>query len=138
MLLWKISTVTQFRVVDFGMESCSLAVSVPQFNETDGQVMSAPTFTLYVHTLPIQEKLDLHAVSYSSLPTTKSLFAQLVLLEGSLVQTPIFPCRTLSYHTFFLACSSPDCHLDLIGTMGGESGKQECLATLPGTDFSLV
>jgi hypothetical protein len=117
-----ISTVAQFRAIDFGMESCSLAVGVPPLNETHGQVMFPPTFTLDVYTLPIQERLNLQAVSYSSLPPTKTLFARLALSEGIIVQTPKFPCRTLSYHTFLLACSHPDCRLDLIRTTYDESG----------------
>ena len=85
--------------------------------------MFPPTFTLDVYTLPIQERLNLQAVSYSSLPPTKTLFARLALSEGIIVQTPKFPCRTLSYHTFLLACSHPDCRLDLIRTTYDESGK---------------
>ncbi|KAF8549285.1 hypothetical protein OG21DRAFT_612143 [Imleria badia] len=121
----QISTVAQFRAMDFGMELCTLAVGVPTLNESDGQVMSPPSFMLDVYTLPIRERLKLRAFSYSSLPglTTKTLFAQLELSEGTIVQTPRFPCRTLSYHTFFLACSHPDCHLDLIRSTYDESGK---------------
>jgi len=118
----EISTVAQFRAIDFGMESCSLAVGVPSLNQTEGQAMPLPTFTLDVYSLPIRNKLELRTVSYSSLPPTKSLFAQLVLTEDTVVQTPNFPCQSLSYHTFFLACSDPDCHLDLIGTRNDQSG----------------
>lgn len=100
-MLMEILIVYQFRAIDFEMESCSLAVGVPTLNETGGRVMFPPTFTLDVYTLPPRERFDLQAVSYPSLPTTKTLFAQLVLSEGTNVQTPKFPCRTLSYHTFF-------------------------------------
>lgn len=112
--------------MDFGMESCTLAVGVPPLNETDGHVMSPPNFTLDVYTLPIRDRLNLQAVSYSSLPgpTTETLFAQLELSEATVVETAMFPCRTLSYHTFFLACSHPDCHLDIIQTTYDESGKR--------------
>ncbi|KAJ7263749.1 hypothetical protein C8J57DRAFT_1625973 [Mycena rebaudengoi] len=59
------STVAQFRVADFGMESCSLSITLPPLNETDGFVLNEPA-TLDIWSWDVPKKMEMHKLSWAT------------------------------------------------------------------------
>ncbi|KAL0961085.1 hypothetical protein HGRIS_006068 [Hohenbuehelia grisea] len=128
----KISTILQLRVMDYGMENCSLAFNGPPsmpgsaMDTTQGIVRgSKGNFTeLDVWTLVAPRKLDMSEISWNTKPRRQSHLGSLRASRGVLSQSSSFPCPASSYQTFEIGCSSADtqCHVDLIIPTADEIG----------------
>ncbi|KAH7918120.1 hypothetical protein BV22DRAFT_1025126 [Leucogyrophana mollusca] len=114
----EISTIASFRVLDFGMESCSFAVAVPPKNQTT-DFISGPqgngTVTLDVWSLQVEGALDLRDLSWKTRPRSRSFLGPLTVSYGAIRQMPKFPCRSQSYQTVEISCSTPECNVDVLG-----------------------
>ncbi|KAK0460965.1 uncharacterized protein EV420DRAFT_1267001 [Desarmillaria tabescens] len=119
----EISTIAQFRVLDFGMENCTIGIATPSHSAyTD--TMSDDAVSLDVWSIPhATRKLNTKSVSYSSLPVTRSFLGRLLVSREGLSQTPAFSCMSGSYHTFEITCSEPGCSVDIVGTGDKASGR---------------
>jgi hypothetical protein len=120
----QISTIAQFRVIDYGMESCSLAITTPPKNDTAGIISSSLDLpvSLEVWTLPTKHKLDLAKLTWATRPQPRTHVGTLAISHGATYHMPRFECRSGSYQTFELSCSSPNCHIDIMGVGKGQSG----------------
>lgn len=120
----QILTIVQFRVVDYGMESCSLAITIPPKNDSVSIISSAldSPVSLEVWTLPIKHKLNLGKLTWATRPQPRTHVGTLVISHGATYHMSRFECRSGSYQTFELSCSSPDCHIDIMGIGKGQSG----------------
>lgn len=123
----KVSTIAQFRVVDYGMESCSLAITTPPQNDSATTISSSLDLpvSLEVWTLPAKHKLDLARLTWTTRPQPRAHLGTLTITYGNTYHIPRFECRSGSYQTFELSCSSPDCHIDIMGVGEGKSGKYD-------------
>ncbi|KAJ6617492.1 hypothetical protein B0H10DRAFT_2032665 [Mycena sp. CBHHK59/15] len=116
-----ISTIAQFRVADFGMENCSLSITVPPRSDTKGFLSEEPA-TLDVWSLPVTKKLDMHKLSWTTRPTGRTFFGSLPISFGETHRLPGRQCLSGSYHTFEFTCSVPDCKIDIMGDGDQASG----------------
>ncbi|KAK0484358.1 hypothetical protein EDD18DRAFT_1197113 [Armillaria luteobubalina] len=118
----EISTIAQFRVLDFGMENCTIAIATPSHSAyTD--IISGGAVSLDVWSIPhVKRKLNMKSVSYSSFSVTRSFLGSLLVSREGISQTPAFPCASGSYHTFEITCSQPGCNLDIVGIGNKASG----------------
>ncbi|KAH7912744.1 hypothetical protein BJ138DRAFT_1112041 [Hygrophoropsis aurantiaca] len=121
----EIATIASFRVLDFGMESCSLAIAVAQKNQTT-DFISGPrgddTVTLDIWSLEVQGVPDLHNLSWKTRPQSRSFLGPLTVSYGAIHQTPQFPCNSQSYVTVEVSCPTPECQVDVLG-MGTETAS---------------
>lgn len=121
----KISTIAQFRVIDYGMESCSLAITTPPKNDTASIISSSLDLpvSLEVWRLATKHKLDVARLTWATRPQPRTHVGTLAISHGTTYHMPRFECRSGSYQTFELSCSSPNCHIDIMGVGKGQSGK---------------
>ncbi|KAK0486109.1 hypothetical protein IW261DRAFT_1453804 [Armillaria novae-zelandiae] len=118
----ELSTIAQFRVLDFGMENCTVAIATPSHSAYI-DVMFGDAVSLDVWSIPhATRKLNMKSVSYSSLSATRSFLGSLLVSPEGLSQTPAFNCGSGSYHTFEINCSHPGCSVDIVGTGDKASG----------------
>ncbi|KAJ7914874.1 hypothetical protein B0H13DRAFT_2001459 [Mycena leptocephala] len=116
-----ISTVAQFRVADFGMENCSLSITVPpRTDSTD--LMSEEPATLDIWSLPVNKKMDMQKLSWATRPTGGTFFGSLPVSFGETHRLPGYQCLSGSYHTFEFRCSTPGCKIDVMGNGDNASG----------------
>jgi len=124
----EISTVVQFRILDFGMESCSLAITIPRSNKDFGPMITSSsqnrTVNLDIWALPTKRKLDLRTLSWTTRPQPRVYIGALAVTydDSHTDQTPRFACQSGSYQTFEIGCSSADCHMDIWSTGKAASG----------------
>ncbi|KAJ7746598.1 hypothetical protein B0H16DRAFT_1726322 [Mycena metata] len=115
-----ISTVAQFRVADFGMENCSLSITVPPHPESDDHIH--PPATLDIWSLPVTKKLDMQKLSWNTRPTGGTFFGTLPVTFGETYRLPGYRCLSGSYQTFEFKCSTPGCRIDVMGNGDQASG----------------
>lgn len=106
MFSFQVSTIAQFRAGDFGMERCSLTISIPsllnleeEMNITSPSFFSDPVVFVDVWKADVEE-IDRRKLSWSTRPTKQSMFASLELGFGVSWESDEFFCRSGSYHTF--------------------------------------
>ncbi|KAJ6498093.1 hypothetical protein C8R47DRAFT_318932 [Mycena vitilis] len=117
-----ISTIAQFRAIDWGMESCSLDVTIPEAPEMTEFMnfsltgsIGAPEWVMVevwrVSSPEITEAIEPHTLSWETKPPRKLLVGYWSLKPGVRLQSETFECRSNSLHTFEFLCSDPKCHL---------------------------
>ncbi|KAI9439480.1 hypothetical protein BJY52DRAFT_1321989 [Lactarius psammicola] len=123
-----VSTIVQFRAIDYGMENCSLAL-VPAPSAEGAAVVN---FELDVWTLTdaprrpgrrLNTNLDVRTLTWASRPERKEHIGMLSVIDGASGETPTFACPSGSYHTLEIACATTrGCDVDILGVGHGESG----------------
>ncbi|KAH8101226.1 hypothetical protein BXZ70DRAFT_1007614 [Cristinia sonorae] len=122
-----ISTVLQFRTLDWGMESCELNVRIPgtemvvdnnRSNSTASLILGPTHNHIYVHTLvsddrgtPIDQVIDQKQLTHSSLPLLGERVGSLHLDYG-FEWTYKFPCEMDSLHAFALVAADDSTHVE--------------------------
>ncbi|KAF7297365.1 hypothetical protein MIND_00970000 [Mycena indigotica] len=122
-----VSTVVQFRVRDFGMEKCTLTLSMgiappPTSGHHHGRSLSESamaTGSIDVWQLDQAHRLDPEHLSWNNRPSRRHLFAtwDLAEMQGqptASFRTTEFLCPSTEILTFELACAAgnPSCHLE--------------------------
>ncbi|KDR69098.1 hypothetical protein GALMADRAFT_215387 [Galerina marginata CBS 339.88] len=88
-----ISTVAQFRIMDFGMESCSLVITVPDEITTRDTIVgpTGKSVVVHIHQIEVQNRLNLRKLSRSLLPPTRKHIASMVISYGKTAESGVFP-----------------------------------------------
>ncbi|KAJ7220016.1 hypothetical protein GGX14DRAFT_585061 [Mycena pura] len=115
-----ISTIAQFRVADFGMELCSLSITVPPRNSSGDHIMN--TASVDIWSLPVTKKLNMQKLSYSTRPLGGTFFGSLPVSFNKTTRLPAYPCLSGTYQTFEFRCSKPECSIDITGQGDEASG----------------
>ncbi|KAE9393406.1 hypothetical protein BT96DRAFT_226005 [Gymnopus androsaceus JB14] len=117
----QISTLVQFRTIDYGMEDCSLTVTVPQEPTFSGTAQGGTNSSFIVEDFDKKRasQVDVWAVSYaeslllssyrmtlSTAPTRRAYLGKLDARTGFTSNISRFPCKPGEYFTFELACPS--------------------------------
>ncbi|KAG2033994.1 hypothetical protein BDR03DRAFT_966257 [Suillus americanus] len=120
----ELESIAQFRVLDFGMENCSLSLTVPPRNSTEDLLYTdlGDSVILDVWSLPARHKLDLYNLSWSKLPRPRVHIGHMNVSYGKTYRMPSFQCKSQSYQTFAVSCSSPGCLVNVTGKDMGPSG----------------
>lgn len=114
--------------MDFGMENCSIFITVPPKNETT-DIVTGDTengATIQIRSFSqMAKKLDFRTLTWANKPKHGSLFFTLHIDYGKTSETPQFRCPSLSLQTFEVSCSSPEseCQIDVTGTGSHASGQ---------------
>lgn len=111
-----ITTIVQFRTLDYGMERCTLHASLPDKTDAlDPAATIVHPSTLDIWRLNIDYEITRHRPeSWKFAPLRKSLFGTFEFPQGEDWASDDFHCRSLSYTTLEFTCSTktPDCHVD--------------------------
>lgn len=120
----ELESIAQFRVLDFGMENCSLSLTVPPRNTTEDFLYTdlGDSVILDVWSLPARHKLDLYNLSWSKLPRPRVHIGHMNVSYGKTYRMPSFQCKSQSYQTFAVSCSSPGCLVNVTSKDIGPSG----------------
>ncbi|KAI0067446.1 hypothetical protein BV25DRAFT_1819784 [Artomyces pyxidatus] len=106
----EISTIVQFRAIDYGMENCTLTLALPA-PHSDVQ--------LDVWALSTSTRLDVRTLSWKTRPPRTERVGHATNLIGEVTFTP-FQCSSGSYHTFEVSCATGgDCAVDFTIRGGG-------------------
>ncbi|THH32271.1 hypothetical protein EUX98_g1886 [Antrodiella citrinella] len=117
-----IHTIVQFRVIDFGMENCQLAIRLPpreiQLPEPFVFPIGINALHLEVCELEAPKALDIFKLSYATRPKCVKPLGTLVVSPGGEAKLPEFPCEWSEHHAFEISCAkeSPACMLDVRAT----------------------
>ncbi|KAJ6602436.1 hypothetical protein DFH09DRAFT_899664 [Mycena vulgaris] len=118
-----VSTVAQFRVLDFGMESCVITLTMPSRNssQTIGQLENH----LDVWRLKEDRKLDFNKLSWKSKPERSRLLGRFSITSGTTQQLVGFSCVSGTYLTIEIACTipGPDCLFESVATQKDAVGQ---------------
>ncbi|KAK7032901.1 hypothetical protein R3P38DRAFT_2919606 [Favolaschia claudopus] len=115
------STVAQFRVADFGMENCSMSITVPPREESHDHIQDEPA-TVEIWSYPLKKKLNMQKLSYATRPTGGTLLGSLPVAFGETYRLPGYHCLSGTYQTFEFKCSTPGCKIDVMGNGDKASG----------------
>ncbi|KAE9388897.1 hypothetical protein BT96DRAFT_890310 [Gymnopus androsaceus JB14] len=123
--LWansNMATIMQSRVLDYGMESCRLTISIPHMNDTAliSSELDINGSRLEVWTLSTDARLDVGALSWNTKPVRSKYLGSIRLAYGETHQLGPWSCSAGSYQTFEFVCPAEvDCRVDV--TTVGES-----------------
>ncbi|KZT04283.1 uncharacterized protein LAESUDRAFT_682844 [Laetiporus sulphureus 93-53] len=121
-----IHTILQFRTMDYGMESCALALRLPSPEDSESLQLAegARDVHLDVCALDVSRQLKPRSLSWATRPRCQTHVGTLVAGPGEEVRFPEFPCSWGSLHTYEISCSadSPDCLVDVWATRNGTWG----------------
>ena len=116
--LKKVSTIGQFRAIDYGMENCSLRLKAPQNNSTTVNInIDGGNTTLDIWKLSTGKRLT--KVSWESKPPRSRLVSTTNLSYGMDIALFDFRCTPGTLHTFEVACHDTSCHVDGTWWEGG-------------------
>ena len=122
-MTFKVSTIVQFRAIDYGMENCSLALMPPS---AEGAALADIELDVWALADAPQRpgrrlnaNLDVRALTWASRPARKEHVGVLKVVGG---ETDMFTCPSGSYHTLEIACATRGCDVDILGVGHGESG----------------
>jgi len=119
----QVSTIAQFRVMDYGMENCSLTFRTPSPADQASQPATNVTISGFdtpdsaeidVWLLATDEKVDLNKLSWANKPSRDRQIGTLSLSPGTIAALPGLSCRSGTYLVFELACTAPDCFVDVV------------------------
>ncbi|KAI0347946.1 hypothetical protein BDW22DRAFT_1424185 [Trametopsis cervina] len=100
-----ISTVAQFRVLDWGMENCTLEVALPgDSDEFTTITYVSPQAEVDVWLLDPTDELESARLSWSTKPARDKFLGTLAVGPGVNSSTSSFRCPTASYQTVEIAC----------------------------------
>ena len=115
----KVSTIGQFRAIDYGMEKCSLRLKTPQKNSTTVNIdIKGGNATLDVWQLSTGKHLT-GKVSWDSKPPRNRLVSTTHLSYGMDITLFDFRCTPGTFHTYEVACHDAPCHVDGTWWKGG-------------------
>lgn len=113
----QVSTVAQFRTLDFGMEHCVATLAIPsqeQIQDIPSKNISRfnDSFPLEIWALDAKDGISPQRLTWASRPARIGLLTTMVVRQGyNLLDSPIFPCPARSFLAFEIRCSSPTCRL---------------------------
>ncbi|KAJ7107818.1 hypothetical protein C8R44DRAFT_533146, partial [Mycena epipterygia] len=109
----QVSTVVQFRTIDFGMERCVATLEIPEVPVVYKNFSSsAKPCPLEVWSLDSPDDIQPRTLSWAARPRrTNLLTTMLVGQPPVLLQSPSFPCPSRTLFTFEIAYSTADCYL---------------------------
>ncbi|KAF8829607.1 hypothetical protein F5879DRAFT_977870 [Lentinula edodes] len=113
----EISTIIQFRTIDYGMENCSLVLAVPM-TLTGNSSFEAPIFDeqkasqIHIWAVSQPSKLDSRNITWNTKPPLRTFLGQLDARMGLTTTISNFPCKSGAYFTFELSCATVDCGMD--------------------------
>ena len=113
--------------MDFGMELCTLMITVSPRNETEDVISGQENGPglIDIWSLPsVKDKIDHERLTWATKPRERSFFYSLKVDYGASFETPRFSCASLSYQTFEISCSAstPHCNIDIKGLGSQSSG----------------
>lgn len=106
----QMSTVAQFRILDWGMETCRLKLMVPESSLPD----SKQSFSAQVWRLRASHVVDPSRLSWRTRPERAELDTVWTVRSGSTYETNAFHCRSGSVLTIEMACEDPTCNLEVL------------------------
>lgn len=121
------STITQFFIMDYGMENCSIILSIPTSSSSDSELSSlhignGGNAELDVWSLDWDRKLDYRRLSWNTKPRRVQHMGILYMAYGqSQQQLPGFQCSSGTYETIEVSCRG--CDVELIITGNAAEGK---------------
>ncbi|KAJ7744016.1 hypothetical protein DFH07DRAFT_943075 [Mycena maculata] len=113
----EVSTITQFRTLDFGMERCVVTLGIPSeegIEDLPEKTVFRPDgpFTLEIWTLDSDERIDPTALTWANRPPMSDLLATMIVQPGyNLLDSMPFPCPARTFLAFEIRCSTPTCYL---------------------------
>ena len=117
------STIAQFRTLDWGMDNCTVEISLPPTtNDATNLDMIRSPSTLAVWLLDPSNELDIKRLSYSSKPDRVASLGRLTVSPGVSVTSPTFPCPRDAFPTVEVECESAECAVDVLHTGRSEGG----------------
>jgi hypothetical protein len=135
----EISTIVQFRVLDWGMENCTIIFDIP-ISDTSGSsseshwarssrkeadLPSRIGTRLLLHELEAPHKLDFTRLTYSNKPRRVREIAQIDIHRGHKLELPSFQCTSGTYFTVEVSCAPEDaeeCALEYLAVNRHVSG----------------
>lgn len=114
-LLFQISTIVQFRSIDYGMEKCEITLSIPAEKSSDVSALSLSPSPFSIRLSLMQEPfaLDPHTLSWSTRPSVVSNIATFQVSRG-ITWNRNLSCEIDELLTFELSCAdaSEDCQME--------------------------
>ncbi|KAH9054102.1 hypothetical protein EDB87DRAFT_1689658 [Lactarius vividus] len=124
-----VSTVVQFRAIDYGMENCSLALALTPAAAEGAAGVDVELDVWALADAPrrpgrrLNANLDVRTLTWASRPERKEHIGTLSVVGGTSGETRMFACPSGSYHTLEIACATTrGCDIDILGVGHGESG----------------
>jgi len=122
----QIHTILQFRIMDYGMERCALALRLPAPEDNQDWTLGDDDGNahLEVCALNVSQPLNPRALSWANRPRCRDHVGTLVAGSDGEARFPHFPCSWGSLHTYEISCASdaPDCALDVWANRNGTWG----------------
>ncbi|KAI0056951.1 hypothetical protein BV25DRAFT_1920588 [Artomyces pyxidatus] len=123
--LWvspEVSTIVQFRVMDYGMENCSLVLTIPPAAENGTDILVSDLredqARVDVWALSTSKRLDPQTLTWKTCPTRAAHVGMLAASYNETHELPSFACRSGSYQAFELSCAGSGCGLDITALNG--------------------
>ncbi|KIJ65816.1 hypothetical protein HYDPIDRAFT_87418, partial [Hydnomerulius pinastri MD-312] len=121
------NTILQFRIIDFGMEKCSLVMGLPSGEEElegNAPFSFQDTSSLDIFRLDHPGPVNARQLTWGSRPKRQELLGTISPSGGQETVISWFPCKSGSLHTFEVACQEgSDCLVDVWTSQNKTWGK---------------
>ncbi|KAJ7124101.1 hypothetical protein C8R43DRAFT_1076087 [Mycena crocata] len=113
----EVSTIAQFRALDFGLEQCIATLEIPSpvaiQNKSGKSILSSNDgCALGIWYLDAPESIQLDALSWAVRPRRLNQLTTFIVHQGhNLLESPPFACMSRTLFAFELEYSSPGCYL---------------------------
>jgi hypothetical protein len=134
----QLNMIYQFRVIDWGMELCQLALRLPVLGDNtllDPYVFRGDNDQVLVDVceLDAPTAIDLPRLSWSTKPSCQQHVGTFAARPGSEVTLSQFPCKLATTRSFELSCASQnkECFVDVWASQNQTWGKRNTLLMIP-------
>ncbi|KAF8870905.1 hypothetical protein CPB84DRAFT_826749 [Gymnopilus junonius] len=100
-----ISTILQFRALDYGMELCELSIKTPDEEPVYPFILPSPPIQIYA--IPQKKRLYANSLSYANRPVRGELIGEPRLLRNG-TWSYTFRCSMDEIYTFEVACKNTE------------------------------
>ncbi|KAF8520741.1 hypothetical protein BU17DRAFT_88626 [Hysterangium stoloniferum] len=111
----QISTVAEFHVMDYGMENCSLVLTIPPATNDTTSWMFDEAILLDVWALSWDQSIDTGRLSWNTKPQRGEHLGTLTMSFDTTQQIPTYSCKMGTYQNFEISCRTGPCNLQVFG-----------------------
>ncbi|KAF9017602.1 hypothetical protein BDZ89DRAFT_888824, partial [Hymenopellis radicata] len=111
----EVSSVAQFRVLDWGMEHCTVNVAIPSSEEMedymDFSIVNGGSATIDIWMLEGREDLREHTLTWRTRPKRVILHETWTVKPGSILESKKFDCPSMSSQVLEFSCGGAACDI---------------------------
>ncbi|KJA22198.1 hypothetical protein HYPSUDRAFT_87632 [Hypholoma sublateritium FD-334 SS-4] len=110
----KISTIAEFFAADYGMENCSITLTIPSISDESLNIHEDAIFDIWA--LKSDRTIDIRRLNWNSKPQRGTHLGTFSARGRSTQRTPTYTCLSGTYQHIEMSCRQGPCHMHILAS----------------------